>query len=457
MSLMKDAQSPRNGIIPCENQKSAAFFVDNYLLFVLPTEIENPPSATVYAARKDGFLYGVTHQKKVIAIYLGNAHSYLAFSYGFGIPAYFLGTALSDSIPHESKTFFDGISFEGGTLGKVFVPQSMRVNHDTAVDGILINYSDDALTYRFKDKQCSCTVVVRSLAQFEEGLNGTFIGNAPVSLELLFDTPQPFSSFFRHYNNIRTLLSFMTFRGQISFDEIHLLNKSGKPHIGHEKTWDVFINDKADTSQKHPMRTITFGDLGDCTGKFLEMIYGCTDKKASYSMGFIPDNDAVALIISNDTVKAICSALECEISFAPPINTAEDSSLSELKAKICALLSEFQQGERPLQDKTRDKILGSMTHWDMSLADQVTFLFHQHEECLRAFAKNSQGELCSDDDIAAFVKYRNDITHGRYRTITKQIANTAYMLEALVYCCLLTRLDMDKSKLIELCKFKIAN
>ena len=57
------------------------------------------------------------------------------------------------------------------------------------------------------------------------------------------------------------------------------------------------------------------------------------------------------------------------------------------------------------------------------------------------------------DEINRLVKYRNSITHGRHRIIDEDIGVTAYILQGLVYCCILTRIGMDretiKSLLVE--------
>lgn len=54
------------------------------------------------------------------------------------------------------------------------------------------------------------------------------------------------------------------------------------------------------------------------------------------------------------------------------------------------------------------------------------------------------------DDINNFVKYRNSITHGRYKVLDEKIAFTAVILEGLVYCCILTRIGMEERQIISM-------
>jgi hypothetical protein len=35
---------------------------------------------------------------------------------------------------------------------------------------------------------------------------------------------------------------------------------------------------------------------------------------------------------------------------------------------------------------------------------------------------------CTEEDLVAFVKYRNDITHGRYRTVDSVIAKASLII-----------------------------
>ena len=65
---------------------------------------------------------------------------------------------------------------------------------------------------------------------------------------------------------------------------------------------------------------------------------------------------------------------------------------------------------------------------------------------------NKSRFIICDSDIKAFVKYRNDITHGRHRILDEIIAVTAHVLAGLVYCCLLNRIGMERSQILDLCK-----
>ena len=61
----------------------------------------------------------------------------------------------------------------------------------------------------------------------------------------------------------------------------------------------------------------------------------------------------------------------------------------------------------------------------------------------------------SEERVKKFVKYRNDITHGRYRVLDMEVGLTALLLSGLVYCNILDRIGIGRTKIIELCEKKL--
>ncbi len=58
------------------------------------------------------------------------------------------------------------------------------------------------------------------------------------------------------------------------------------------------------------------------------------------------------------------------------------------------------------------------------------------------------------EEINQFVKFRNNVTHGRYRIIDTVVGSTAIALQGAVYCCLLGRIGFDWQQLEKLCAEK---
>ena len=91
----------------------------------------------------------------------------------------------------------------------------------------------------------------------------------------------------------------------------------------------------------------------------------------------------------------------------------------------------------------------------MSASDRFCELYHYYADEMCALAENTSNPneaRISDKDIQEFVKYRNNITHGSHRIMNTQIATTAFMLQGLVYCCILSRIGISKAEIYRLCQ-----
>ena len=86
-------------------------------------------------------------------------------------------------------------------------------------------------------------------------------------------------------------------------------------------------------------------------------------------------------------------------------------------------------------------IFSSMSHWEMPNSRRI-YLLYERNKIYMDILKNRTGLYCTEEMITEFVKFRNDITHGKYRTIDSSIAITSYTLMALSYCCFLQRIGM---------------
>lgn len=171
------------------------------------------------------------------------------------------------------------------------------------------------------------------------------------------------------------------------------------------------------------------------------MVFDATDSKVNYSLGFIPIDDKHCGRFNSDRVKAICSAMECEVEFCSIPKSNETLEIEKLAKEVKNLVKSHRNGETPLSPKSYDKIFANIRHWGMASSDQITYLYNSYREILISVPVQF---IITEKDIANFVKFRNDITHGRTRIINRNIAQTGVILEHLVYCCVLSRIGLTK-------------
>lgn len=173
-----------------------------------------------------------------------------------------------------------------------------------------------------------------------------------------------------------------------------------------------------------------------------------TERKSSYCVSFLPEDDSKSAYVNNDIIKAAVSAIECELELAK-LKLPKDEKMEALKKQVIGIVKESEdKGE--LNEKAYSVILGSIEHWGDSLSDRINAIYHLHKDEMAAFLKDIPGYEFNEEEIGKLVIYRNDITHGRYRVNNLDVGCATLCLMALVYCCILTRIGMEKSQIIKI-------
>lgn len=196
-------------------------------------------------------------------------------------------------------------------------------------------------------------------------------------------------------------------------------------------------------------RKVLFDYLGDCISNLHTVISSDAEGKATYLMDFYADSDSDYVVLTDDKVKNICSSIECELDFVKDLKDDENENLKELIKEIKKVIRDHRKSEKKLEDKTYDMIGSSMSHWGMANSRKI-YLLYEKNKIFMDILKTRTSISCTEEDVIAFVKYRNDITHGRYRTVDSVIATASYTLMALAYSCFLTRMGMQENELKKL-------
>ena len=403
----------------------------------------NPP---IKISPLDGFIFGKTHTNYPIAIYVGQTPFEIIGRRNLITSAYVLTRSVLSNNP---VTEYQAIQFQGGTLNQVFCPKGIKCDHIGTQ--IIISPNDDCIRHTLSVDGSEIKLIIRSSTNEQYGIDGFSFNNRKVELTLEFDKPQPLSTLFDHYNRMRDMLSFLTFRNNVGFESIELLELHPALQILTTSA-EVFIRNDEPITEKNVFRNICFDDLGDALPALVKLFYSTEDKKPSKSLGFyaINDNDQT---MTNAKIRAICSALECELSFLPEIKADEKPELDELVTIVHDTVKDFQKRHSCLSNDTYNTIFSSIGNWSFPLKEKLCALYQKN---LREMLKLNKSDITITDElIGSFVKYRNDITHGRHRTLDLKTAITAYYLGGLVYCCILNRIGIDRKKILELCESKI--
>lgn len=437
-----------SGILQSVEGKPVLFFADrdthefNFATDVayMPGTINHP----FFLEPDDGFVYGKTHDGNNIAVYIGSEKFMV-----LGCDRLLTSTYIVSASNWESEDIstFKGIRFTGHTLNSVFPSEYMRSCENGE---LVIKPKAKCITHKIETKNYRMEMTINAPVAGEPGPDGFPNTNKDVTVDIMFDEDQPLFAIIDHYNRMKDLLSFMTYRNNVGFHEIHLIrNHTEYGHI--VETADVYIRDELTLTDKSDRENISFHDLGECLPRLLKLFYDTEDRTPSYSLGFYPKSDQDFYTMTNSKLREICSGLECEIGFIPALNGTEDPLLTNLIESVRREIKAFRKANEGLSNDTYNLIYSSVSTWSFPLAEKLIALYHIYEDEMRKVNK-SRFIIC-DSDIRAFVKYRNDITHGRHRILDERLAVTAHVLAGLIYCCLLSRIGMERPQILDLCKY----
>lgn len=434
---MKDKNCPRTGIIYCKDKQNFNFYLNDYTAtFMEPNHSE---------IHLDGnFLFGQTSGYNSIAIFKGDSIPSFSGSTALNTSAYLVAVENGLGTNWDS---FDFIEFTGGILNSLFLCDALKCE-DMENGDILVHRQNTHKRWKFEiEDGCECELVIGSWIKQNFGLTGVSLTNNIVDLRLKFSRPQALEASFKFIWKVKTVLSIMVGRANVTFDEIYL--RHNNPQLS---KMQLFLKNETQPVSKEMMKCITFHDLDEATPNLFNVIFNSKDAAPSYEIGFLPNSAKDFSLITNEKVRLICSSLECELSFCKDQKQSEEENLQQLIQSVKSLIKAHRKGSERLSDKTYDLIYNSIKHWTMSASDRICALYHQYDTEMNIL--NQTAMSLSDEDIKFFVKYRNDITHGSYRVMNQKIALTAYLLQGLVYCCFLTRIGISRDQVTLLCHNK---
>lgn len=440
------------GIIKTKTGKAVAFSMDKKEMFdfcFITTDVYLPQEEvkeTEFMV-ENGLIYGKTSDNFDIAIYYGKNNLSFCYSRHLMTAAYFIG--LSNITEYKIEKFH-GLMFKGSILKSLFLIDAINTSFKDGKQ--ILEFKDDAKTYRINTENFSFDLSICSPIISSHGISGNVIKNDQVNLYLKFDEEQPVDSFFKHYNKIIELISFMTYRQNVNFDEIYLMDYDEDKQML-LKFAEVRIIGNNDIINKNYYSNITFNDLGESLPNLLRLFYDDKDNKETIMIGFLPKNDKDLLYMNNDKIKAICSALECELKFFNEEGIEKNEKLEELIKIVKSQVKEFRKNDDIMPKNTYNLIFNSINHWSLSLSERVLNMCKEFYECIIRLPFDDTA--ISEERVKKFVKYRNDITHGRYRVLDMEVGLTALLLSGLVYCNILDRIGIGRTKIIELCEKKL--
>ena len=434
--IIQTASKPLIFSVP-ETEFLFSFMTDSAYNFFTSAET----SEVVEVPVKDGFIHGKTHQNHNIAIYAGDMDFEVQGSRGLYTSAYVKATSnLSD----VDISKFDGIVFKGKSLNNVFFINGMSFDRSENK----VQYHDDSITYDIDVNGLKIKISIRSLVTEHHGVHGSSLNNDTVSLTLTFDKSQALKNFFKHYHTIQEIVGFLSYRQNVGFDEIFLLDNDM------DKFAQVFVREEFEIESKDRFSNICFNELGDALPNLLSLFY-MEDENGNplFSVEFLPKNDKETKYMSNQRIRTICSALEYETQELNDVTSDEWTILQKLISETKNQVQEFRKQNAGLSNDTYNLIFENIKHWTFPIKEKLCALLNEYEEEISILTASNI--TIDKNSINTFIQYRNVITHSKFQIPNQEVATTAHYMCGLIYCSVLSRMGLSRDTIKKLCQYKL--
>ena len=385
----------------------------------------------------DLFLHGYTSDGFQLAIYTGYKEREISANYKIKPGIFIVSRA---NMCQYDMTKFQVIEFIGGTLNNLYQQKTVTTIYNEKEQCYIKTYPIFKHEYEIKIKELNCKLIIRTIPSKKN------LSQMDLVVRYEFEQEIPLNNIKTIYNILIKICRFMTNRKNVGFDEIKLYQFDPEQNY-----WENFAAGYLDYSyekftEKLFRNNILFEQLGDCIENIHSIVSSDEERKATWLFEFWADTDRDYAVLSDEKIKSICSSVECELDFIKDLQNDENANLKELINEIKRIIKAHKESPDKLEDKTYDMIMGSMSHWEMANSRRIYLLYEKQKEYMDIL-KRKCGLVCTEEDITNFVKYRNDITHGRNRTLDSVVATSAYTLMALTYCCFLLRMGISSDNL----------
>lgn len=420
---------------------------------------------------KCGYVWGKTHDNKAIAIFVQRSfrvyHTKVVHTWNYIVS--------KGNLSFNSMKRFRGIRFENGAIRTVFPCNALREVFDVE-DKIRKEEKRTILAYeQFPDvkefrisskdfdsikkvekgkyKGIDSTWIFASKIEQRISINeGHTLKNTTSTLDITFDDDKDYSTFYDFYGYVRTILSFMTFRKEVGFDKVFLLQEF--PEDGMLNAYaECFVKkpEGAEESRSH-YEIIAIGTVSDDIFKNLFISTVLHDGKygegeyAALPITILPAKRQDIMIFAPEKIKDVCSCLEVELD-AVKINCEKSDELIKLVNSVKDTVKAHRDGDNALEESTYSQIFGNIKNWGDSLADRIVKAWNKYKTELDPFVKNSGIILDTeqmDKSILEMVKTRNAMTHRGFYDYDEEVAETAFLMYGLVFAMAIARIGLPR-------------
>jgi hypothetical protein len=414
---------------------NVVFSAENFKFTVMKTDfsMEN----IVIPADEHGYIWGRTHEGRVIAIYVRNDIKVGSVCV-FCTWNYIVFKGINRQV--DSIASFRGIRFKNGAIKTVFPANALHLDKEEEDDVISYRVKPDCTEYHCEDEGQPVLWSFSSMIHQTWTIkDGDTLSNTDSLLDIMFQEEQNYSTFYKYYGYVCSLCSFLTFRRDVAFESVSLL--ADNPGCSREEYATCYIKNPDTVEQRDVMHVIPVRFLDETILKnIMKNIYDPDKTQKGLPLLITPEDERDANRMDIGKIRNICSAMEMELDMQG-IRLPANPNMKKLVCAVKKMVKEHRGGENPLSEKSYDYIFSNISHWDQPLVERIWEAWKQHEKDLKPILR-IYNIVISNEDIQEFVKARNNITHNGFTGISENVATTAFAIMILIYFCSMIRIGM---------------
>lgn len=432
-----------NGIFETE-KGNIVFYAENFKFTFMNPDFSG--EAIMVKADSSGYIHGRMYGGKRIAVFSGGD---IRVERVCVLNTWNYVTSRSDHAPIQCMQSFGGIRFKNGVIRAVYPCNGLHRDLEKSEGNYLVyRMEKDCREYSLKQEDSAVWQFSSEIRESWSIDEGTSLSNTNSILDILFKEEQELSVFGKFYGYVCDLCSFLTFRSNVSFENILFFHEfeGSKGNLIRDDYAECHVKSPDVGEQRKTMDIIPIRCLSE--NVFLDIIRNImkTDiKHKGLPVSIAPRDILDAKRMDMGKIRNICSALEMELDLEG-VRLPENAEMKKLVDSVKKLVKNHRTGDAPLTEKTYDYIFSSLSHWGQPLAERAWEAWKQHKKEMNPFLIK-YGVSITQEDIQKFVKSRNDITHNGSTGMSDEVCVAAFALMGLIYCCSLKRLGMDSAEI----------
>jgi hypothetical protein len=371
----------------------------------------------------------------------------------FGTPVIIKGK--KNAADDDELTTFDAITIKGGIIDSLFPPGIHAMDLEK-IGEIPENGARTIDIKPFEEYTYEYPVelfgergtLMYSVNQSGGELFSGNLGKLFTIIRLEFDSSQPLEKFVDYYILINKFLAFCVGQRNIRFERIYLSRRiqSGKEagkykELGICKVFDSY-SDYAESIWHDVLPLRIFDE------QIVNMLNLLADIKMAPKLEFLPgSNREKKWRVSYDNIKNLSTSLEFEC-VKRNLPSKKQEGMNGLKAAIKATINEYCSLNE-IDASVKDRTFAQFHRMDISAADQIYELYKDIRNRLGLTEGNHLEDsiAISYQEIQAFVKKRNDISHGNLITEWGTTVKSYQRLCRITYLSILLRAGLSKDQL----------